>query len=276
MKHNTIKQVLTLCFLLISAGAMAQRSFTMNVWQGRAPHATSDKQDTAKVWVYLPDAKKATGRCILVCPGGGYGMLAMDHEGRSWAPFFNQMGIACVVLKYRMPHGVTEAPISDAEEAMRIIRRNATAWHVNPNDIGIMGSSAGGHLASTVATHAKQDAKPNFQVLFYPVISMMPDCTHLGSHDNLLGKKASKKDEREYSNDMQVNRSTPPAIILLSDDDDVVQPANGLNYYAELYRHDVRASLHIYPSGGHGWGINTSFRYHIPMMLDLKAWLESF
>lgn len=275
MKRNFSRLVFTLGLLFVAMGAMAQRQFEMNLWSGRAPHATSDKNDTAKVYVFLPDQKKATGRCVVACPGGAYGFLSMDSEGKSWAPFFNQQGIALVVLKYRLPHEETLAPISDAEEAIRLVRRNASAWHINAYKVGIMGFSAGGHLASTVATHAKGDAKPDFQILFYPVISMMPDCTHQGSHDNLLGKKPSKKEEREYSNDMQVSRTTPTAFIALSDDDNIVMPANGLNYYTELYRHDVPASLHIYPAGGHGWGFNSDFRYHIEMLLDLKAWLEN-
>ena len=159
---------------------------------------------------------------------------------------------------------------------MRLVRHNAKAWGINPNDVGIMGSSAGGHLASTIATHAESDAKPNFQILFYPVITMDPAFTHQGSHDNLLGKKAKKKQEMLYSNDTQVNRTTPRAWIALSDDDTVVLPANGFNYYFECYRHDVEASLHVYPSGGHGWGIRPAFRFHTEMMAELKAWLLSF
>ena len=119
-------------------------------------------------------------------------------------------------------------------------------------------------------------AKPNFQILFYPVITMLQGYTHQGSHDALLGKNAHKKEEQKFSSDMQVSRVTPRACILLSDDDHVVMPANSVSYYSELFRHDVPASLYIYPSGGHGWGIKTSFRYHAEMMMNLKAWLESF
>ena len=121
----------------------------------------------------------------------------MNHEGHDWAPFFNNMGIATVVLKYRMPHGVCQVPLEDAEEAMRLVRRNAKQWNINPDQVGIMGSSAGGHLASTLATRSKGDAAANFQILFYPVITMDPSFTHLGSHDNLLGKDAKKKLEEE-------------------------------------------------------------------------------
>ncbi len=254
----------------------AQKVFDMNLWQGGAPNSNGDTGDTAKVRVYLPSAKEATGRAVVICPGGGYQHLAMEHEGYQWGPFFNNMGIAAIVLKYRMPHGNPDVPLSDAEEAIRLVRRNAAQWGVNTGEVGIMGSSAGGHLASMVATRSVKDARPDFQILFYPVITMMPDITHKGSHDNLLGKEPKKKTEREYSNDIQVSRVTPRAFIALSDDDHAVLPANGVSYYTELYRHDVPASLHVFPSGGHGWGIRESFKYHVEMELMLRAWLRSF
>lgn len=262
--------------VLFGLPACAQKGTMMYLWPSGAPNDNGNPKDTAKITVYLPSKEKATGRCVVICPGGGYSHLAMAHEGHDWAPFFNNMGIAAVVLKYRMPNGNKEVPSSDAEEAVRLVRRNAAEWNINPADVGIMGSSAGGHLASTVATHATGDALPNFQILFYPVITMMPDITHKGSHDCLLGEKPNKKDERVYSNDMQVSRLTPRAFIALSDDDRAVLPVNGVNYYIELYRHDVPATLHVYPSGGHGWGNRDSFLYHNEMQLELKAWLRSF
>lgn len=243
---------------------------------GRCANDNGNPADTAKVSVFLPKEKVATGRAVVICPGGGYQHLAMKHEGTDWAPFFNNMGIAAIVLKYRMPNGNHEVPVADAEEALRLVRRNAQAWNIKTDEVGIMGSSAGGHLASTLATHSKDDAKPDFQILFYPVITMMPDITHKGSHDNFLGKDAKKKDEKEYSNDVQVSRTTPRAFIILADDDQVVLPANGVNYYTELYRHDVPASLHVYPSGGHGFGSRENFMFHNEMQLELKAWLRSF
>lgn len=266
--------VALLSAMTLSAGA--QKAFQMDLWQNGAPNDNGDSQDTAKVKIFLPNEKDATGRAVVICPGGGYQHLAMNHEGYDWAPFFNNMGIAAIVLKYRMPHGNCEVPVSDAEEAIKLVRRNAKEWNIKSDEIGIMGSSAGGHLASTVATHSKGDAKPDFQILFYPVITMMPDITHKGSHDNFLGKDAKKKDEKLYSNDAQVSRTTPRAYIVLADDDHTVLPINGVNYYAELYRHDVPASLHVFPSGGHGFGIRERFKYHNEMELTLKAWLRSF
>ena len=270
------KTFITMCLLVCSLPSMAQKPFDLELWEGKPAVKSSDKADTARVRVYLPNAKHATGRAVVICPGGGYSHLAMDHEGYQWGAFFNNLGIAAIVLKYRMPHGKLEVPISDAEEAMRLVRRNAAQWHINPADVGIMGFSAGGHLASTIATHAVKDAKPDFQILFYPVITMDPAFTHKGSHDNLLGSDAKKKTEEKYSNDLQVTRVTPRAFIALSDDDHSVVPANGVNYYVECYRHDVSASLHVYPSGGHGWGIRDSFKYHLEMELELRAWLRSF
>ena len=266
---------LLVVLLAVSVSAMAQRAFDVNLWDAKAPNKNG-LQDTAYIKVFLPDAKRATGRAVVICPGGGYARLAMDHEGTQWAPFFNNMGIAAIVLHYRMPNGNVKVPISDAEEALRTVRRNAKNWHINASDVGIMGFSAGGHLASTIATQSKGDAKPNFQILFYPVITMMQGYTHQGSHDNLLGKDAHKKDEQKYCSDLQVTRVTPRACLLLSDDDHTVMPINSVNYYAELYRHDVPASIYVYPTGGHGWGMNTSFAYHAEMLTNLKGWLESF
>ena len=275
---------MTMLLLIFSVAAFAQEGMKMELWPKGAPNANGDENDKAELTVYLPDAKKATGRAVVCCPGGGYTHLAMDHEGHQWATFFNNQGIALIVLKYRMPHGNPQIPISDAEEAMKIVRMNAVEWHIDRNNIGIMGFSAGGHLASTIATHSKGEAAPDFQILFYPVITMDLGYTHKGSHDNLLGTMAESKKEQkemrrlefEYSNDLQVNRTTPRAFIALSDDDKAVPAANGFNYYQQLYKHDVPASLHIYPTGGHGWGYRESFDYHYLMLFELKAWLKSF
>lgn len=258
-----------------TVGVSAQQSLEMPLWQG-TPEYVTDAADTAKLYVYLPKADKATGRAVIICPGGGYAHLSMGHEGKDWAPFFTRQGIAAIVLKYRMPNGDWRVPVGDAEEAVRLVRRHAAEWNIDPSQVGIMGFSAGGHLASTVATQSESDARPDFQILFYPVITMMPDITHQGSHDNFLGEKPKKKMEQQFSNDTQVSRLTPRAFIVLSDDDRAVLPANGASYYMELYRHDVPATLHIYPDGGHGYGYREEFPYHLEMLLELKAWLSTF
>ena len=281
---KSLKSIISMLLLACSASAFSQKGTTMELWPNGAPNTNGDDKDKAELTIYLPDAKKATGRAVVCCPGGGYTHLAMDHEGHQWASFFNNQGIALIVLKYRMPHGDRFVPISDAEEAMKTVRRNAAAWHINPADVGIMGFSAGGHLASTIATHSTGDAAPNFQILFYPVITMDPGYTHKGSRDNFLGtfgegkkdQKEMKKLEADYSNDLQVNRTTSRAFLALSDDDKAVPAANGFNYYQQLYKHDVPASIHIYPTGGHGWGYRESFAFHYNVVFELKAWLESF
>ena len=170
-----------LFFTLIISQSYAQE--VINIWNGKAPYDNGDK---AELTIFLP-SDKSTGRAIILCPGGGYDHLAFENEGTAWASFFNEQGIAAFILKYRMPKGNPLVPISDAEEAIKIVRKNAEKYKIDPDDVGIMGSSAGGHLASTIATHSKGDAKPNFHILFYPVITMDSSFTHLGSMKNLLG-----------------------------------------------------------------------------------------
>ena len=262
--------------LATATSTIAQRPITLNLWPSKPAVASIDENDTARVEVFLPREKIATGRAVVICPGGGYQTLAMDSEGRDWAPFVNSIGIAAIVLKYRMPNGNKDVPISDAEEAMKLVRRKAAEWRIKPNEVGIMGASAGGHLASVVATRATGDARPDFQILLYPVITMQPGLTHRGSRERFLGNNQTKADERLYSTDQQVTRSTPRPWIALSDDDRTVMPINGVNYYAELYRRDVPASLHVYPGGRHGWGRKQTFKYNLEMELNLKSWLESF
>lgn len=262
--------------LLLGMCAVAQKPTEINLWPD-GPHTDNgDPQDTAKVLVFLPAEGQATGRAVVCCPGGGYQHLSMDKEGTSWAPFFCGQGIALIVLKYRMPHGHPAVPAADAEEAMRLVRRHAGEWHVNPHDVGIMGFSAGGHLASTIATHATGDAKPDFQLLFYPVISMEQGTTHQGSRTHLLGRSPKRKLVNHYSNEQHVSKHTPRAFLALADDDRAVPPINSVSYYEALNQCQVPAALHVYPSGGHGFGSLPSFRYHLELMLDLKAWLSSF
>lgn len=269
------KLTVTIACVLATLNVWAQRSFTRPLWE-KSPRVESvDKGDTALVHVFLPNERVATGRAVVVLPGGGYDHLAMSHEGTDWAPFFNSQGIAVVVVKYRMPHGKSSVPVSDAEEAIRLVRRNATAWRIDPQQVGIMGFSAGGHLAATIATQAQGEARPDFQILFYPVITMDKGFTHMGSHDNLLGKKPELADEQALSNELTVTEQTPPAFIFLNDDDDVVAPANGIAYYQSLLQHRVPATLRVYPTGGHGYGYRNQFAYHYEMLANLRSWLKT-
>ncbi|MCW3807750.1 alpha/beta hydrolase [Plebeiibacterium marinum] len=227
------------------------------------------------VKVFLPEKEKATGRAVVICPGGGYGMVAFGHEGTRWAGFYNDLGIAAIVVKYRLPHGDYKIPVSDAETAMQIVKDSADVWNINRDDVGIMGFSAGGHLASTIATHTDSVLRPNFQILFYPVITMDKSYTHLGSHDSFLGKDASKEMEDLFSNEKQVTASTPPAFITLAADDKVVPPTNGINYFQALIKNNIYATLHVYPIGNHGWGYRRSYRFNQAILDELTLWLEN-
>lgn len=262
-----------------------QEAFNMDLWPNGLPNSNgidqSQPYDDSKqnfkpsIRVFLPDADKATGLAVVCCPGGGYSHLAMDHEGYEWASFFNERGIALIVLKYRMPHANPDVPISDAKEALRVVRENAQKWNIDPQKVGIMGSSAGGHLASTVSTHSDMLTAPAFQILFYPVVTFDYKYTHQGSRHNLIGKNAAQELVTLYSNEKQVSNLTPPAIMLLSDDDTAVPSPNSVNYYLALKQHGIKATMHIYPSGGHGWGIRKNFKYHKEMLADLSAWLDT-
>lgn len=271
-----MRRVIFFVLLAVTMAADAQKPVELNLWPDGPRSSNGDPEDMAKVWVYLPDASQATGRAVVCCPGGGYEHLSMQNEGHDWASFFTSQGVAFVVLKYRMPHGVCEVPADDAEEAMRLVRRHAEEWRVNKDDVGIMGFSAGGHLASTVATQASKGAEPNFQILFYPVISMEQGITHKGSLEHLLGKKPKRRLVHRYCSEMHVGKHTPRAFIALADDDRAVLPINSLNYFLELTASKVPASIHVYPAGGHGFGMRQSFPYHLEMLLELKAWLRSF
>ena len=229
----------------------------------------------AQMVVYLP--QQPSGRAVVDCPGGGYAVLSNTHEGSAWAPFFNERGIAFMLVNYRIPHGDRTLPITDVETAMRIVRDSAAVWHLNPRDVGIMGSSAGGHLASTIATHTPYELRPDFQILVYPVITMGPG-THQGSLDGLLGD--NQKDPelvRLYSNQYQVrSHITPPAFLVLSSDDNLVPPVqNAIAYYTAMRNAGNSCSIHIYPTGGHGYGYMPFFAYHDQMVSDLSAWLEN-
>lgn len=231
----------------------------------------------ARLTAYLP--AQPSGRAIVDLPGGGYSHLAVDHEGHQWADWMNRQGIAFFVLEYRMPKGDRTIPLTDAYRAMTTVRDSATAWRVNPYDVGIMGFSAGGHLASAVSIHAPWAARPNFSILFYPVVSMDERVTHKGSCANFLGSEGMK-DQRliqQWSNDACVRRHlTPPACVILSTDDRVVPPVtNGVAYYSAMRRAGNNCALYAYPSGGHGYGIRKNFAFHEQMLGDLKAWLAT-
>jgi len=219
---------------------------------------------------YLPLKDKMNGMAVLVIPGGGYGIVAAGHEGSDIAKAFNDAGIAAFVLKYRIPNDACMTdkmfvPLMDAQQALYIIRKNAAAYGIDTARVGVMGFSAGGHLAATLSTHFDRPARkelaganlrPNFSMLIYPVISFHPAIAHMGSRENLIGKNADEKWVNYFSNEDQVNVQTPPAFFVHATDDDVVPVANSIVYYNQLVKYKVPAEMHLYQAGGHGFGLN--------------------
>ena len=259
------------CIMSVTAFAQSTvRKFTLQ----------NSEDGGSEITVYLPSAEaaaKANGRAIVDCPGGGYTHLSMENEGHAWAEFYNEQGIAYVVLKYRMPNGNRNIPLSDAYKAIRTVRDSCKVWHINPYNVGIQGFSAGGHLASAVSTHAPFASRPNFSILFYPVITMNTKISHTVSCSGFLGEDLkNEKLVREWSSDKAVHRHlTPPAIVILANDDRVVPPApNGAAYYSSMRQAGNNCSFFAYPSGGHGFGFKDTWRYHNLMKAELRQWLE--
>ncbi len=279
--------VLAMTALSFSFGLQAKSPLTFVVWPQGAPNDNGLKPEdevtkndrpsrVAVAELYVYPANKPNGTAILMCPGGGYTHLATGHEGHDMADWFNGLGITYAVLKYRMPNsGHSEVPLSDAEQAMRIIREHAAEWGVNPDKVGVMGASAGGHLASTLATHyTSAETRPDFQILFYPVVTMEEGVTHQGSRDNLIGNQPSAELVALFSNEKQVNAETPKAFIMVSADDGAVPVANSLRYAEALSANKVPFSLHVYPTGGHGWGYKDTFPYKPLWKSELSMWLR--
>lgn len=281
-----MKKILILSFLFVTTMLSAQKPIELLLWPNGAPNSnglTGTEEDlnggrvanVIKPSITVYPAAKPNGMAIIMCPGGGYARLAMNHEGHDMAPWFNTQGITYVVLKYRMPNGNYEVPLSDAEQAIRLVREHATEWGINPQRVGIMGASAGGHLAASLATlYSSDKTRPDFQILFYPVISMINGVTHGGSRGNLLGANPSQELEQKYSLERQVSARSPQAFIMLSSDDSAVPPINGIGYYLALREQKVPASLHVYPTGGHGWGFRDNFTYKRQWTEELEKWLR--
>jgi len=238
--------------------------------------------------VFFPQADKANGTAVIICPGGAYARLAMNHEGYQIAEWFNNIGVTAVILKYRLPNDKimqdkTIGPLQDAQEAIRIVRRHSKEWNINPGKIGIMGFSAGGNLASTASTHFNDvvyslsdttSARPDFSILAYPVISMDSSITHMGSRENLIGKKPSLEMIKKFSNELQVNSQTPPAFIVHSSDDKAVPVQNSLRYFDALNKAGVHSELHIYKLGGHGYGLGRNATSESTWPEALKKWMK--
>lgn len=284
-----MKPFLLLFFLLCIMPNHAQTSI-LPLWGDHIPNSRKtdeteevvnndilvvSKVQQPQIEVYLPSKKNATGQAVLIFPGGGYHVLAYDWEGTDFAKFLNSKGIAGIVVKYRLPNSksVTDpynVPLQDAQRAMRLVRSKAKDWNINENNIGILGFSAGGHLASTLGTHYNEkvytkidavdnlSARPDFMTLAYPVITMGAPNTHGGSKKALLGENPSQKMVDHFSNELQVSPDTPPTFLLHATDDTAVPVENSLLFYSALIKNKVPAEMHIYPSGGHGFALGLS------------------
>lgn len=227
----------------------------------------------AEAHVYLP--KAPNGQAIVICPGGGYGGLAMGHEGSMVAKWLNERGIAGIVLRYRLPRERVTVPLDDARTALLLVRARAAEWGIDPAKVGVMGFSAGGHLAATALTLLPAGERPDFGVLFYPVITMTDPVMHGGSRANLMGRLPDQQTKERYSPELHVAADTPPMFFALSADDRGVKPRNSTMLFDVLTAARVPVEMHVYPTGGHGWGFgNTPFKYYDEMKASLGRWLE--
>lgn len=273
--------------LCLATGTLLSQNFILPLWEGDPPNYRESgemmKSDTTNIVrlslvqhpdiaVFLPSKSNATGEAVVICPGGGYHILAYDWEGSDIARWFSSRGIAAVVLKYRLPVSKSnivphKTPLMDAQRAFRMVRFHAESWNIDPGKIGIMGFSAGGHLASTLSTHfdngdqgnadpvEKMSCRPDFSILVYPVISFTEEFSHTGSRAALLGEDPDPELVRYYSNEHQVTTDTPPAILIHSGDDEGVPVQNSLAYYQALLKHGIPAEMHVYPYGRHGYSL---------------------
>ena len=282
--------------LLVATTAMAQENNnskyqqdeTIVLWDNnKAPHSNGLEGDAyekepyrlvnttkAVLYVYNADPAKATGQAVVICPGGGYAKLSMDQEGYLMAQWLAKNGIAAFVLEYRLPNGHKEVPLEDAVEAIRVVRKKAKKFNIDPAKVGIMGFSAGGHLAASASNIPAVEDRPNFSILFYPVVIANHYTSHVGSYRNLLGKGFTQADADDFSMEKIASENTPPTILLLSDDDTTVPAAGAAIYYAALRYHGVKAAMYVFPEGGHGWGNYDKFSYQKEWQHLLLRWLK--
>ena len=280
---------LLILFSMTTSAALAQT--VVPLWDGPAPqsHGTTP-DDIPTLTAFLPEKSPLATSAIVICPGGGYNKLAMDHEGLNEAKWFQQRGVAAFVLKYRLPvNGYRHpVPLLDVQRAIRLVRSRAAQWNINPGKVGIMGFSAGGHLASTLETHFdagnasatdpidKQSCRPDFAVLVYPVISMKDGITHPGSKENLLGPNPDPALVANLSSETQVTPQTPPTLLVHAEDDSVVPIGNSRLMFAALQKAGVPSALQEYPHGGHGFGFGATPDHSPPGWLDKAyGWLKA-
>lgn len=282
-----MKRYLIVLFQFLSAVFVFAQQPTphaiIELWPNGAPTSngqTGDMIDTDGVLrnitkptltVFLPS--HPNGMCVMACPGGAYHCVCTGTEGFPMAQWYLNQGIAYAILHYRLPNGHREVPLDDAQRGLQILRGHAKEWGFSK--IGIQGCSAGGHLAAMASTHYTGSSnRPDFQILFYPVITLEPSFTHMGTRENLIGKNASEEVAVKYSNEKQVTSQTPPAFIMHSSDDDLVPVKNSIAYYQALVDKGVSATLHVYPNGKHGWAFHDWFAYKREWTGELERWLK--
>lgn len=250
-------------------GSITNPSYVEKITTADGRITRCEKVVTPDLTVFLPAQDKANGSAVLICPGGGYSALAFDHEGNAIAKWLNDNGIAGIILKYRLPSDQimkdkSIGPLQDAQEAMRVIRRNANDWKIDPKKVGVIGFSAGGHLASTLSTHYAEkvyevkdnsSARPDFSLLIYPVVSFDTAITHRGSRNNLIGIKPDAEQVERFSNELQITAETPPAFLVHSADDKAVPVMNSIGYFRGLQKNNIPVELHVFQKGGHGYGL---------------------
>jgi acetyl esterase/lipase len=294
MRHSIVLCVVGTVLLagsVLPAGGQGKTDDKVyKLWDKGAPGAKGEEaKDIPTVTVYLPPADKANGSAMVICPGGGYGALAMDHEGHQIAQWCNAMGMAGIILKYRIaPHYKHPSPLLDVQRALRFTRAHAKQWNIDPSRVGVIGFSAGGHLASTVGTHFDlggkeptdpidgQSCRPDFLVLCYPVITFKGPFAHLGSRNNLLGKDADEKLVDSLCNDTQVTKETPQTFLVHTTEDKGVPPENSIFFYLALNKAKVPAEMHLFEKGQHGLGLALK-QPNLPYAAWPKlcqAWLE--
>ncbi len=289
----SIQRTVSRCLLGVVVAFIASTAVAapqeMLLWPDGAPGALGNEaKDKPKLIAYLPEKDKANGAAIVICPGGGYGHLAMDHEGHQIGQWLNSIGVAGFIVDYRhRSKGYGHpAPLQDAQRAIRTVRARAKEWNVDPQRIGILGFSAGGHLASTAATHfddGKKDSKdpieqagcrPDFAVLCYAVIAFDEPYTHVGSQRNLLGANADPELMKSLSNEKQVTAKTPPTFLWHTTEDNGVPPENSVQFYLACVKNKVPAELHIYEKGRHGVGLGKGIPGTENWSAACEAWMR--
>ncbi len=283
-----MRRLLALAALAVVLSAGAQQR-TVRLWDNAsAPHdnglrggerVEGDRllnTTEAVLYVYTADPARATGQAAVVCPGGGYRFLSIEGDGHAVGRWLAEHGVTAAVLKYRLPNGCCEVPLEDVDAALKYLRREAAAFHADPAQVGIVGCSAGGHLAASAATMLPETVRPAFAVLIYPVITAEPDKCHKGSFDHLLGADRTTVDAAQWSLENRVTTSTPPTLLLAADDDCSVPSVNSVLFYEALKRNGVKGcTLHIYPSGGHGGALDPDHIYRPQWRADILDWLAT-